>query len=252
MGFIAFDATGRIKEIGSQGNPGTNGANGATGAAGPVGPALSFLANDGEDGLTIPGPAGASGSSGSGGLVTLVPPVNANYSWINQGGASVVAGSNVIYLTDPANSVTSLRIRELATPSTPYTLTAAFIPSFLNANFPSCGLCLRNSTSGKVITFSYGFSTNLNIGLAKFNSPTSFSAAYSGAFNINFVGPYLWLRINDNGTNRISSFSFDGINFRQIQTIVNTDFITPDKIGFYADANNASNDCAITLVSWSF
>ena len=200
------------------------------------------------------GPTGPTGPTGASSTLTpITAPIDANYSWVNQGGASVNVSSGTIYLNGPSTGVTSLRIREMSLPTGNYTLTAGFIPAIISDNFSSCGLTLRDSTTGAIVVFSYGFSTNLNVGLGKFTSPTAFSTAYTGAVNLTPCGQYLWMRIKDDGTNRIASLSMDGINFRTILSKLRTDFITPNKCGFYVDPNQStgSSDANMTLVSWA-
>lgn len=182
--------------------------------------------------------------------VPLTPPVDANYSWANQGGASVNPASNMIYLLAPATSGNNLRMRVLSTPATPYTLTACVIPNIIDVNFCSCGMVWRDSVSGKVITFGYGGATH-GVSVSKFTSPTVFSATYT-SLALTIPGPFLWFKMTDDGTNRISKFSYDGINYRTLHTVSRTDFLTANQIGFYADPNQTTGDSAITLVSWTF
>lgn len=204
------------------------------GATGPTGPT---------------GPTGASGSGGGGGFVTLVPPDDSTFSWANQGGASVVATSGAgVYLIGPHSAGDNLRMRVLAVPSTPYTITMACIPNLPYINGASCGLLLRDSASGKIHTVSY-LGTPFEIDVLKYTNPTTLSAAYTTlTFQIN--GPYLWFQITDDGTNRVSRMSLDGVNFRQLHTVGHTDFLTPDQIGFYVDADQNTVDVAMMVVSW--
>src|SRR6266446_5233542 len=54
-------------------------------------------------------------------------PVDGDYAWINQGGASVTVNANgSICLYAPATG-DSLRVRKKAAPATPYTMTAGFM-----------------------------------------------------------------------------------------------------------------------------
>lgn len=189
--------------------------------------------------------------AGVGGLLaTLTPPVDSNYSWANQGGASVnVTSGKCIYLLAPATSGNNLRMRVMSTPATPFTLTVAVIPNIIDVNFCSAGLVWRDSVSGKVITFGYGGATH-GVSDSKFNSPTSFSATYA-SLAITAAGQFLWLQMSDDGTNRICRFGFDGINWRTLHSVSRTDFLTANQFGFYADPNQTTGDSAITLASWA-
>lgn len=189
-------------------------------------------------------------SGGGGSLVTLTPPVDGQFSWANQGGASVTVTPGVcIYLLGPATSGSNLRMRVMNAPATPYTLTVACIPDVIAVNFCTCGVVWRDSVSGKVVTFGYGGTTPQGVSVSKFTSPTVFSATYA-SLSLQALGQYLWFQISDDGVNRISRLSFDGINFRQIHTIGRTDFLTANQIGIFADPNQTTGDSAMTLVSW--
>jgi hypothetical protein len=144
-------------------------------------------------------------------------------------------------------------IRKKAAPATPYTITAGFIPDPLISNFHTVGLCFRDA-GGKLGTFSLqgydGAIPGLNIGAHKYNSPTSYSGTYlSRGYS---PGALLWLRIADNGTNRICSVSGDGVHWRVFHTIGRTDFLTATEVGFFLDVTDSGvlHGTGITLVSW--
>jgi hypothetical protein len=187
---------------------------------------------------------------GAGGTDPITPPVNGDFAWVNQGGASVtVTGSN-IYIKDPGGSATDhLRLRVKAVPVAPYTVTIGFIPAILQLNNLSVGLCLRDSASGKIVSLDYTNNAGPLIAATKWNSPTSFNASYSTAA-MHPTGAVLYFRIADDGVNRVSSWSFDGVNFNQFFSVGRTDFITPDQIGFFANGNNATYDACMNVISW--
>lgn len=80
----------------------------------------------------------------------------------------------------------------------------------------------------------------------KYNSPTSFNSSYFDAPF--FMTPYLWLRLEDNGTNRRIGWSNDGRNFFYFLSTTRTDFLTPDQATIVVEADNVG--AALTLVSW--
>lgn len=186
-------------------------------------------------------------------LYTLTPPIDSDFTWVNQGGASVVADSQKIFLRAPLGVSTNLRIRIKSAPATPYTITAAFLDANLGKNYASCGLIFRESGSGKLNTmahtvFNAGDSAALEI--VKFTNPTLYSSPhYVTALPLTPVG-LVWYRIADNGTNRIFSVSPDGVNWIQVFSVTRTDFLTADQVGFYAETTNNLYDMGMTLVSW--
>lgn len=179
------------------------------------------------------------------------PPVDGDFSWVNQGGASVITTNGGIHLSAPTNASQGWRIRKKSSPSTPWTLTVWFIPLMLNVSFHRVAVMFRQSSDGKLVTFEYSFNASdqtPELVVNKWTSATAFSANYAlvGVQSSNLV----CLRIADNATNRICSFSQDGTNFLQIHSVSRTDFLTADEIGFGADPNNATYGCGLTVVSW--
>ncbi len=184
---------------------------------------------------------------------TRTPPVDAGFSWVNQGTASVVDTSGLgIYLKAPAAASDNFRLRVKNNPFTKFTIIACFIANKPAADFSGVGMVWRQSSDGKIITFGFvhGATTGKEgIQIGKYTSVTTFSAEYT-KIPITFGSAPFFMKISDDGTNRICSFSSDGTNYYAIHTVGRTDFLTADQIGFYANANNASFDTAVTLLSW--
>jgi hypothetical protein len=64
--------------------------------------------------------------------------------------------------------------------------------------------------------------------------------------------PVYWIRIADNGTNRIISWSVNGLHFTQVHSVSRTDFITADEVGFFiSDSADNKHDPGLTLLSWA-
>jgi hypothetical protein len=186
----------------------------------------------------------------------LTPPVDAQFSWVNQGGASVVTGDFGICLRVPASAARSLRIRDKAAPTTPYTITAGFFYTILDeVTTGDCdfGLGFRNNAGGQIAFLDYGGFSNSydNLIVRKLTSPTVFSADYL-AKNFRQNSSLLWMRIRDDGVNRISSVSPDGVNFIQFHSVARTDFVTPDRVFWGMSNVSTANqvDGLFTLVSW--
>lgn len=181
-------------------------------------------------------------------LHAFTEPVDGNFAWINQGTASVSTTNGGIYLAVPTSAGSNIRVRKYTAPATPYTITAYIIPHLSVVAGCHAGLIFRQSSDGKLITFSVLFNTHTEFRVRKYTNATTFSADYSGAVAIAQPYPF-WLRIADNGTNRICSYSRDGINFRDFHTVGRTDFLTADEVGFFADAAN-TGDVGATVLSW--
>lgn len=182
-------------------------------------------------------------------IFPLAGVANAPDTWVNQGSATVTTTNGGIYLYDPANEGVSYRIRKKAAPSTPYTITALLLVNHGCWAHPSVGIGWRQSSDGKlVLARVLGMGYVHNLALLKANNETTDIANYVdqalGAV------PWIWLRITDDGTNRIVSFSRDGQNFIQMHSVGRTDFLTADEVCLFASSRNSSFGAGVTLLSW--
>lgn len=182
----------------------------------------------------------------------FVTPIDGDFAWINQGAASVIVNANGgIDLEAPASAGANLRIRKKAAPATPYTITAAFIIRSRLNDFQKGGLCWRQSSDGKVIIHSFfvgnAFSGDCGVTCQDYTNPTTFSAVNISIDTMPFGVQFL--RITDDGTNRIVSWSTDGYNFVTLLSELRTTFLTADEVGFFCDNTNSIAN-GITLLSW--
>jgi len=176
-------------------------------------------------------------------------PVNGDFSWINQGGASVEQTYGGIFLEAPAVAGYSLRVRKKATPSTPYTVTAMFLSNCYGGPSPTngYGMVWRQSSDGKLIILNISQPT---CAVISFSDPTTASGTLQ-AFGANPANPpRLWLRLTDDGVNRTYHWSNNGQYFMQVYSHVRTGYITPDEIGFFVNASHATYAPGTTLLSW--
>lgn len=190
-------------------------------------------------------------------IFPFTKPVDGDFAWINQGSATVSTTNGGITLNSPSNgSAHNLRIRKKAAPSTPYTITAAFLCSWNttgSALFHYSGLCFRQSSDGKVHSLNFHAVT----GTAgawynqsnKWASSSSFSASYVDRVGPLIPGGVIWMRIADNGTNRICSVSANGQNWITVDTIGRTDFLTADEVGFFVNPYNTETN--LHLLHWA-
>jgi hypothetical protein len=210
------------------------------------------LTYDGAEWVNSPVPTGSPGAS-AGWYPAFTAPVDGDFSWVNQGGASVTAANDAIYLLGPAGAGENWRVRIKTAPSPPYVITAAFIPNIAAVASPSAGFAFRQSSDGKmhVFTFSHASSPVLQPQMfsMKLTSATVFSATYSQITWIP-IGAVYWFRIEDNNTNRICSYSRDGYNWTVHHSVSRTDFLTADQVGFVVNSGHASHAAAMTLLSW--
>lgn len=183
-------------------------------------------------------------------LHKLKTPVLGNFSWTNQGSATVTAfnGGFTMSTTDTAGG-TNAHILEKALPTAPYqiTLGAIFGCMYSINNF---GLCWRDSVGGKIVRA--GYYPNNTTGVLTFfhgyyiNTTTNDSLNFNNSCMCQSNG-ILWIRLTDDGVNRKSSYSSDGVNFMTIISESNTFYCTPDKIGIFVENQCITNPNQVIL-----
>lgn len=173
-------------------------------------------------------------------------------TWVNQGSATSDTAKGGVYLEGPATAGNDWHFLVKTAPATPYTIT--MIAHRNQAHYAQVAAVFRESSSGKLALLDqYGVATSIDsrnkIGSDKFNSPTSFSANYTALDA--FWAPLMWYRLQDNGTNRILSYSLDGIHFITFHTVGRTDFLTANEVGFGVNANGTTaGPVGLWVLSW--
>lgn len=172
----------------------------------------------------------------------LNDPNEQTWAWINQGTATVTTTNGGIHLHEGTAEASAFqwRIRKKAVPSHPYTVTFGFMPEMYYAQYSIAGVLWRDN-SGNFVCFNIrNDSGGLNFDLDKFTSPTAFSASYIGvttAYPLFSGGcPLIFVRLEDNSTNRIVSVSRDGQNWIAVHSVSRTDFLTATEVGFGVSA----------------
>lgn len=175
-------------------------------------------------------------------------PSLGSFTGVNMGSNTASTSGDTIAFNCVSNGGSNnVRMQTKSAPATPYVITAAWLPGFLPYN---CYLYLgwRNSGSGNLYGFTiYTWTDGVNYRIIKWNSPSSFNAD-ALARNQMAALPVYWMRIADNGTNRIVSISGNGLDWQQLFSVARTDFFTPDQVFFGMDP--ASNVCDARLLSW--
>jgi len=249
---LTVDAKGRI----------TAASNGSAGGSGNLVGTTAFGSEPGSpssgDAVFYTNSFYASRYSGSawvpwGPLFPMTPPVNGDFAWVNQGSATVDTTNGGIYLEAPTQSGASLRIRKKAAPSTPYTITAAFLPTAqfrqVFGNNSTFGLMFRQSSDGKLQGFVLGVDNGMSVGIFQYNTATSFNAAVVGDHFLYPTTP-IFLRLADDGSNRVYSVSGDGQHFTAIYSVGRTNFLTADEVGFFVTSMDTTRTAGVTLLSW--
>lgn len=184
-------------------------------------------------------------------LWPLTDPTLQTFAWINQGSATVSTTNGGIALATIAEGSVNLRIREKATPSTPYTITAAFLPAIINAG--GMGLSWRDSVGGRIEVLQAALNTAAGAewtrALYTFSSVTGFNGTVLSAKPAPAFG-LVWLQCSDDGTNRIVRYSADGYTWIELYSELRSTYLTPDRVGFYLGNTNADYPISTLLISW--
>jgi hypothetical protein len=192
---------------------------------------------------------------------TLTPLDQSAWSWFNQGSATVNQASNVVFLSSPSAVGTNLRGRLSGSyPTPPFTLTVAVIPTFqvnsAGANFGVFGVTISDGTLHKIlVAANFNFTTGAAppaLWVGNYNSVTSPASATVIA-NINSAGTgvLVWLRVVDNNTNQIFSYSFDGVNYVQILSESRITHLVPNNIGIVMTNQSGSQSIGGSFISWA-
>lgn len=181
-------------------------------------------------------------------IFPMTQPVDGDFSWVNQGSSSVSTTNGGIYLVGPPSATVNVRGRFKSAPATPYTITAGFLTAILNSQ--RIGIGFRNAGAGTLSTIEVLNGSNfLHVAVSNWNSPTSFSGPTITPV-VASIPSLVWFRIQDNGTNRIYSWSSDGQNFVVIYTVTRTTFLTADEVGFFVHDTGNLYTPNMTLLSW--
>lgn len=179
----------------------------------------------------------------------MIAPDNDAFSWVNQGACTIDTTGGFVNLTIAAEAAWNNHARIKTAPGTPYTVTAAFMFGQYNADHALGGLCWRQSSDGKLVTLQYGQALQ-QIAVYKFTDPTTLSAAYDAVPQSATQSEIIFLRIEDDGVDRICYWSYDGQHWIQLHSVGRTDFLTADQVGFFVGANNATYPAMMTLLHW--
>jgi hypothetical protein len=185
--------------------------------------------------------------AGTGDIYT--DPILGDFSWINQDTATADDTYGGIFMTALAVGGDQLRILKQTAPSTPWTLTVALIPQMYKYNYNQCGIGFRQSSDGKLISFTVAANAPEMV-INKWDSPSTYNSGYLSVNWNNLGSPCVWLRLEDDGVDRIMSWSLNGVYWTEHHSVGRTDFLTADEIFMYVDSNHATYPASCLFLSW--
>lgn len=184
-------------------------------------------------------------------LLPVTPPTVAGLAWVNQGGATASAAKGPLALVAPASAGgDNLRILKQALPGTAYTADLALLPTSSPADFWHAGLCLRESSSGKLVTWGIGYDSakgGLNLAAIRWDSPTAFNAYVFSAASRTLTASIRYLRLVQDATNRLYYGSPDGLQWQLFGSEPRLSFLTENEAGPFVNVNNGTITAAASF-----
>ncbi|MBN2132407.1 MAG: hypothetical protein JW741_23095 [Sedimentisphaerales bacterium] len=171
-------------------------------------------------------------------LWPMTPPQASDFpTWVNQGSATIADNKGAIWLETPCISGTNVRACVKPYPSTPFTLEMALIPCMApNSGNVVAGLCIRDSVSGKLQMYGF-YDQEGKVSGRNYSGPTAYASAVTGWPGSGYLhmgeSNLLWIKYEDDDTNRKISISADGCSWSQIVNLARTDYLTPTQIGVF-------------------
>lgn len=182
-------------------------------------------------------------------LHAVTPPVTANFSFLNstQGSATETdTTGGGIYLQDLNNTINIRFYGETKSP--PYTIIMDVYYQTPGGTNDWAGMAISDGT--KYETF--GPQTATHIDVATWTNSTTFSATpfaltYTSSVPA-FTPAFVTLKLADNGTNRVWSYSLNGGNtFVQVLSEASGTFLTPTQLGIFV-----INDTGTTTLTYTW
>lgn len=181
------------------------------------------------------------GKDAFGPIYPLTEPENDSFFWINQNDAVMDDTHGGVHLSSERPHI---KARVKRAPNPPYVITTSMLVHMRKEAWPMCGLCFRQDVDGRLAVL--GYRGDGTLCSTKYASPISVISNYATR-EYAHTG-LVFLRIADDGKERICSFSADGKHWEKIHSVDRDDFITADQVGFFISPHNSY--AAMTLLSW--
>jgi len=182
-------------------------------------------------------------------LFKFYPPILSDFTWLNQGSATITQNGVGLYLNAPAGSINIRGIIKPA-PATPYSIDTYILSHINPVSFNKVGLLWYDSNSGKVVNFCLLWDSGPKFSHTVFNSVDSWAGHYGQVSQSQYaIFGTNWMQISDDGTTRNCSISNDGKHWTTILNSAHAQDITPTHVGFFVSSESSSS-LGGTLLSW--
>jgi hypothetical protein len=179
-------------------------------------------------------------------------PVLSEFSWLNQGVAVAVQEDVSILLTSSGTGAGQNILRKSFSGNL---IIEAGLNitwgTFVNGHYPNAGLIIRESGTGKEYAFCYCERVDRtpgNYSVDRRNNYSSYLNTY--AFSIKPIPTIIYFKIEILATNINFYYSIDQISWILFGTLVRTEFINPDEIGFFVESDYPSGNISYSLFYW--
>lgn len=181
-----------------------------------------------------------------------IPPLSSALTALNVTTATLSDSAGTLFLKAPNISVAHGQFWLKSLAAGAYTWIVHLETTLFFGTDSQCGLALRDTGTGKIISFEHQDANTTQIGLRVIQW-TDANTRSNSALNMQIVGAaFPWMKIHDDGTtNRTYSVSRDGINWYDVLTESRTTWIgaAPNQAGIFATANGS--DVSLGVYSWS-
>lgn len=183
------------------------------------------------------------------GLELTAPPTT-GWSWVNQASSTIatIEGAEALNAQSGGSAQQlSLRVRTL--PTAPFYLVALLVPTLQHADAGAVGICVRESSSGKITALQLQHNTEPALNVKTYTDETTWLGTVATDQPVPF-GP-IWLRIQrytSFGGGWAYDYSYDGRLWFGGWSQTPTEHGTPNQIGFHANPVNVG--VGVSVLSW--
>lgn len=185
------------------------------------------------------------------GQVTL--PASSGWSWVNQGGASVVTTNGSLQLLAPAVSGDNVRLYVRSALNSTFVVTMVCSGDIFMVDSATTGLMFREAATGKIAGVKLSTSSgSYSVRAIRWSSPTGGGSIIGTANPLLRFHKFIVLQMELTASNVIYRFAYDSRNtFFDLATEAKTASFTtaPDQYGLGVNTNNSTYPASMTAIS---
>jgi hypothetical protein len=189
---------------------------------------------------------------------------SSDFTWQNQGGATISDVDGTVFMTAPTDSGRNVRIQERSAPSTPYTYIVGMqylCPGQDGDAKPGFGCGFRESSSGKLMLLTIlsesFFGPYISICVQRYSNTSTLFTTLNGPTPLLLMNDVAWMKMENDGTNLKWYVSTDGASWLLFFSESKTAYFSgnPDKVlwhaGNYLNSGSPAATMQARLIHWS-